>query len=116
MRTLEYSPYLEPRYKYWPLGPSKIFQPPSRWCSRRMRSLLACLALGLGTFVSAAPSKECAHKVKESVQPPRGWVQRRPAPPDLPIDLRIALPQPNFGILEQHLYEVRYVTITAAFF
>lgn len=71
-----------------------------------MRSLFACVVLGLAALTNAAP-KGCAHKVKETIQPPRGWIQRRPAPPDLTIDLRIALPQPNFPLLEQHLYEVR---------
>ncbi|KAM5534444.1 hypothetical protein V8D89_011911 [Ganoderma adspersum] len=74
-----------------------------------MRSLSAwvalALALALAAGASAVPSTT-AHKVKESVVSPRGWVKRAPAPADHIIDLRIALPQPNFDELERHLYEV----------
>ncbi|CAL1700397.1 unnamed protein product [Somion occarium] len=71
-----------------------------------MRTLITWCALALAAVVSAAPAKECAHKVKESIPPPRLWVKERPAPKDLTIELRIALPQPNFFELERHLYEV----------
>ncbi|KAH8114716.1 tripeptidyl peptidase A [Phellopilus nigrolimitatus] len=45
-------------------------------------------------------------KLKELVEHPRGWVKGDPAPADHILELRIALPQPNFHVLEQHLYEV----------
>ena len=72
-----------------------------------MRSLSACVVLSLAQAAVAIPAKDCAHKVKESVPPPRGWSKTAPAPADHIIELRIALPQPNFAELERHLYEVR---------
>lgn len=68
--------------------------------------MLCVVTLAFGSAVSAAP-KGCAHKVKESVSPPRGWTKAAPAPADHTIELRIGLPQPNFSELERHLYEVR---------
>ncbi|KAF5388188.1 hypothetical protein D9615_000691 [Tricholomella constricta] len=53
-----------------------------------------------------APSKVCSHKVKETVVAPHGWVKHSVPPADHTITLRIGLPQPNFHILEKHLYEV----------
>ncbi|TFK66564.1 tripeptidyl peptidase A [Pluteus cervinus] len=46
------------------------------------------------------------YEVKESVHPPHGWVQHSAPSPSHGIELRIGLPQPNFGVLETHLYEV----------
>ncbi|GLB34137.1 putative protein CC1G_01435 Coprinopsis cinerea okayama7 130 [Lyophyllum shimeji] len=54
----------------------------------------------------AASSKPCPLKVKETIIPPRGWQQHGVPPPDHRIVLRIGLPQPNFHVLEKHLYEV----------
>ncbi|KAL4076338.1 peptidase S8/S53 domain-containing protein [Scleroderma yunnanense] len=46
-------------------------------------------------------------KVKESiVAPPQGWVEHAPAPSDYVLELRVALPQPHFPILEKHLLEI----------
>ncbi|KAI1795098.1 tripeptidyl peptidase A [Ganoderma leucocontextum] len=70
-----------------------------------MRSLSAWVTLALAACASAVPSTT-VHKVKESVVSPRGWTKRAPAPADHIIELRIALPQPNFDELERHLYEV----------
>lgn len=56
--------------------------------------------------VLAVPSKPCTPKVKEAVIPPHGWVKHSTPPPDHIIVLRIGLPQPDFHILEKHLYEV----------
>jgi len=56
--------------------------------------------------VGAIPTKDCAYNVKEAIAPPRGWVKHSEAPADHKIVLRIGLPQPNFHVLEQHLYEV----------
>jgi tripeptidyl-peptidase-1 len=54
----------------------------------------------------AAPSKPSPHKVKETVIPPRRWIRHSVPAPDHTIALRIGLPQPNFHVLEKHLYEV----------
>ncbi|KAH0836443.1 peptidase S8/S53 domain-containing protein [Lanmaoa asiatica] len=35
-----------------------------------------------------------------------GWLRNGPAPSDHPLELKIALPQPHFPILEKHLWEV----------
>lgn len=73
-----------------------------------MRLLSVLLSVSLASLAVAAPAhQDCPHKVKESVPPPRGWAKATPAPPNLVIDLRIGLPQPNFAELERHLYEVR---------
>ncbi|KAG5639668.1 hypothetical protein H0H81_005851 [Sphagnurus paluster] len=45
-------------------------------------------------------------RVKETVYVPHGWVENGEPSPDHNIVLRIGLPQPNFAILEKHLYEV----------
>ncbi|KAF9567381.1 tripeptidyl peptidase A [Agrocybe pediades] len=75
-----------------------------------MRSLLQIILLAsclLGApFVGASPVKDCPYSVKETIQPPRTWVKHGVPPPDHKIVLRIGLPQPNFGVLEKHLYEV----------
>ncbi|KAI0737695.1 tripeptidyl peptidase A [Daedaleopsis nitida] len=71
-----------------------------------MRSLSAWLPLVLAAVAGALPSRDCAHKVKESVPPPRGWTKSTPAPADHVVELRIALPQSNFEQLEKQLYEV----------
>lgn len=73
------------------------------------RLSLTCLALTLSSFESfarATSSKGCSHKVKESIAHPQGWIKQAPASPNHTIGLRIALPQPNFHVLESHLYEV----------
>ncbi|KAF7335276.1 Tripeptidyl-peptidase sed2 [Mycena sanguinolenta] len=67
-------------------------------------SLASILPLVVLAF--ALPSKDCEHQVKEEVVPPRGWTIFGPAPSDHFINLRIALPQSNFNLLEQHLYEI----------
>lgn len=70
-----------------------------------MRFSSSWLLLAFALSAAAAASKQ-ACKVKESVDHPTGWTKHMPAPADYLIDLRIALPQPNFHILETHLYEV----------
>ncbi|KAF8969346.1 peptidase S8/S53 domain-containing protein [Flammula alnicola] len=72
---------------------------------RVFSELVASLLLAT-SFSLAAPSKECAYETKEEVPPPRGWVKHGKPSSDHRISLRIGLPQPNFHILEQHLYEV----------
>ena len=68
------------------------------------------LLAGLSTTVVAAPSAKHALKLKESITAPRGWTRRDEAPHTLLIELRIALPQPRFAQLEEHLYAVRSVS------
>ncbi|CAE6466677.1 unnamed protein product, partial [Rhizoctonia solani] len=47
------------------------------------------------------------HVVKERLaEVPRGWRYHSKAPSGYPLKLRIALPQPNFDVLERELYEV----------
>lgn len=58
----------------------------------------------LSAFALASPKS--SNKVKESIEPPREWINIGAAPADHTIVLRIALPQSNFDVLEQHLYEV----------
>ncbi|PCH42074.1 tripeptidyl peptidase A [Wolfiporia cocos MD-104 SS10] len=72
-----------------------------------MRTCFLALILTV-TSVAAAPSsvRECQHKVKETINPPRGWTKVKPAPADHTIELRIGLPQSNFALLEQDLYQV----------
>ncbi|KAJ7639343.1 subtilisin-like protein [Roridomyces roridus] len=69
-----------------------------------MRSQYLVALLPLAAFAHSFPSP---HKVKEELSaPPRGWMIHSPAPVDHFIQLRIALPQPNFHLLEEHLYAV----------
>ncbi|KAF8806309.1 subtilisin-like protein [Phlegmacium glaucopus] len=75
-----------------------------------MRYLFPVVLLGfkfLGNSpVVAVPTVESAYSVKEEVSSPRGWFKHSRPAPDHNIILRIGLPQPNFHILEKHLYEV----------
>ncbi|KAJ4479142.1 subtilisin-like protein [Lentinula aciculospora] len=72
----------------------------------KMRSLLSCLVI-LTSFVLAFPaSRESQLQTKERVFPPRDWEIHSIAPSNHRIELKIGLPQPNFEILEKHLYEV----------
>jgi len=72
-----------------------------------MRALLG-LVVSLFAIPSsiAAPSNDCAYKIKQKIAIPRGWVKHSTPPPDHLISLRIGLPQQNFHTLEKHLYEV----------
>ncbi|KAH7909734.1 peptidase S8/S53 domain-containing protein [Hygrophoropsis aurantiaca] len=67
-----------------------------------------CLALSLSVaLIRAASYKGYQYQVKEKISgPPRGWIKGSPAPPDHTISLKIALVQPDIGVLEQHLWEV----------
>lgn len=66
--------------------------------------LVVASALSFASLTFAA--EPCAHKIKESISYPKGWVKQLPAPTDHIINLRIGLPQPNFNVLESHLYEI----------
>lgn len=61
------------------------------------------LPLFLLCLSSAAPRHL---KLRQSVTPPRDWIHVGRAPPEHVIQLRIALPQPRFPELEQHLIEI----------
>ncbi|KAF8806308.1 subtilisin-like protein [Phlegmacium glaucopus] len=75
-----------------------------------MRSLFPVFLLSFGLFgtspVVAVPTGESVYSVKEEVNSPRGWIKHSRPAPNHNIVLRIGLPQPNFHILEKHLYEV----------
>ena len=77
-----------------------------------MRMSSTWLLLALAAFAAAAPSKHNI-RVKETTNVPRGWTKRDVAPRELTIDLRIALPQSNFPVLEQHLWEIRSISVLA---
>ena len=64
------------------------------------------LALALSSLSLARSTIHSPSLVKEKIFPPSGWIQHSRAPADHKIELRIGLPQPNFHVLEQHLYEV----------
>lgn len=72
----------------------------------KLSSLQSTVLLFSLSLVWAVPSSHHASKIKESIATPPGWVKHSAAPEDHTIELRIGLPQPNFHILEQHLYEV----------
>ena len=57
-------------------------------------------------LVGAIPTKDCAYAVKEKINAPHGWVLHGQPAPHHTVELKIALPQPNFNELERHLYEV----------
>jgi tripeptidyl-peptidase-1 len=59
------------------------------------------------TLASTVPFKGCRQIVKESIRgPPSGWYKHAPAPKHHILELKIALPQPRFPELEQHLWEI----------
>ncbi|KAI5119608.1 hypothetical protein M0805_005778 [Coniferiporia weirii] len=70
------------------------------------RLLLYALSLLAFALVTSGATLGRTFRPKEVVAHPRGWVKSGPAPADHVLVLRIALPQPNFRVLEQHLYEV----------
>ena len=69
---------------------------------------LSLLALSFATaLVWAGHYSDVPHKIKESIEgPPHGWIRHGPAPSHHLLQLKIALPQPHFPILEGHLWEV----------
>ncbi|KAG1782847.1 peptidase S8/S53 domain-containing protein [Suillus placidus] len=73
-----------------------------------MLTRLALLSLPFAAaLASATPFKGYQQKVKESIHgPPSGWYKYAPAPKHHILELKIALPQPKFPELEQHLWEV----------
>ena len=79
-----------------------------------MRSLSVWIPLALALAAAGVPAADGAHRLKERVPAPRGWTKAAPAPADHILELRIALPQPNFAELERHLYEVSCVRACGA--
>ncbi|KAG6910783.1 hypothetical protein DXG01_007671 [Tephrocybe rancida] len=69
--------------------------------SPSLSGLLSVLCLCASNGWALSPNK-----VKQSIVAPRGWTKSGVPPADHHIVLRIALPQPNFSLLEKHLYEV----------
>lgn len=69
---------------------------------------IALLSLPFAAALASAVSfKGYQHKVKESIHgPPSGWYKHAPAPKHHMLELKIALPQPKFPELEQHLWEI----------
>ncbi|KAF9534132.1 tripeptidyl peptidase A [Crepidotus variabilis] len=72
----------------------------------RVLNLKFTLLASLLTLAVAVPQSISPYLVKEEILPPRGWVKSGRPPPDHAITLRIGLPQPNFHVLESHLYEI----------
>ncbi|KAA1473406.1 tripeptidyl peptidase A [Dentipellis sp. KUC8613] len=66
--------------------------------------LIPTALLALSALAAAAPNS--TPKLKERITAPRNWEPVKRAPPAHVLTLRIALPQPNFSVLEQHLWEV----------
>ncbi|KAH9013738.1 Pro-kumamolisin, activation domain-containing protein [Lactarius pseudohatsudake] len=58
-------------------------------------------------LASVTSGTTCALKLRQSVEPPHDWVNLGRAPSSYIIPLRIALRQPRFSKLEQHLSEIR---------
>ena len=72
-----------------------------------LRAFLSLVSFApLFSIVFASAALEWDSAVKESIHPPPGWVKYSSASPDHVLRLRIALPQPQFHILEQHLMEI----------
>ncbi|KAG6845431.1 hypothetical protein H0H87_009338 [Tephrocybe sp. NHM501043] len=67
------------------------------------RGLLCFLAL---IPYAATSPRPFATRLKETVVPPRGWSKHSTPHADHKIVLRVGLPQPDFEVLETHLYEV----------
>ncbi|KAA1473405.1 tripeptidyl peptidase A [Dentipellis sp. KUC8613] len=68
--------------------------------------MLHLLARAPALLVLVAAALASPSKIKERTLYPRGWDIVARAPADHAVTLRIALPQPSFDVLEQHLYEV----------
>jgi len=70
-----------------------------------MRVSFALLASFISVAVAAPPSAY-VYRTKDEILPPRGWVKHGRPSPEHTITLRVGLPQPNFHVLEEHLYQV----------
>jgi tripeptidyl-peptidase-1 len=65
----------------------------------------SALVFALAVSAIAAPHST-TFITKETVDLPSGWSRCGTPPSDHVISLRIGLPQPNFPVLEKHLYEI----------
>ena len=81
-----------------------------------MKCSLLWTVLAAVASAAAGPAARHSLKVKEAIAIPRGWTKRDVAPRDMRINLRIALPQSNFALLEQELYEVRCAPVLLSIF
>jgi tripeptidyl-peptidase-1 len=66
--------------------------------------ILTALLVAAGGVL--AKGTDCHYKLKETVPSPRDWTKQGIPSPEHNINLRIGLPQANFPLLEQHLYEI----------
>ncbi|KAH9059745.1 tripeptidyl peptidase A, partial [Lactarius vividus] len=71
-----------------------------------MRVSAHFFSLVLVAFASVASGAPRTLTLRQSIAPPRNWVDLGRAPPTHVIPLRIALPQPRFSELEEHLTEI----------
>ena len=67
---------------------------------------LSLVLVALSCLATSDAARDSPCKVKDTVLPPRHWTQHSRPSPDHVIVLTIGLPQPNFHVLEQHLYQV----------
>jgi len=72
-----------------------------------MAAMLASFALltSLISLAVAAPSAY-VYRTKEEIAPPHGWIKQGRPSGNQTITLRVGLPQHNFHILEDNLYQV----------
>ncbi|KAG5653561.1 hypothetical protein H0H81_012250 [Sphagnurus paluster] len=75
-------------------------------CLAKMRLSSSFRLLAVFLYTAFAVEATSLPKVKETVNAPNGWVKLAPAHSEHKINLKIGLPQSNFPLLEQHLYEV----------
>lgn len=69
-------------------------------------SLLLYLTFCVSASLFSTSRKFHSYSTKEEVSPPPGWHPVGPAPPEHVIQMRIYLVQPDFGLLEQALFQV----------
>ncbi|KAF8583077.1 subtilisin-like protein [Ramaria rubella] len=70
------------------------------------RAILAFKLVLVASVQSLPASEGCTYSLKETFHPPKDWVKQSLAPHDHNFILRISLAQPNFDLLEDHLYAV----------
>lgn len=70
--------------------------------------LLACVVASEATFASPVKARS-PYAVKDSHHVPTRWHRLDRAPADHVVNLQISLKQSQFGELERHLYEGKYI-------
>ncbi|KAJ8515805.1 hypothetical protein ONZ45_g6838 [Pleurotus djamor] len=93
---------LEKRLVAWKSGLTSILEVISN--AKRQGGNPTAAHLAVPFYYSSGTG--CQHKVKESIPTPQGWTKYAPAPAHHTITLRVALSQPRFSLLEQHLVEI----------